>query len=117
MTVATVKTMSSTTIEERQVLSAVFSYCYYEKNEVFKFKHSDLLDTDGRLLDYIVRKLKGRCGPPFGWKLTRKVFRLLDGSLREKKVHQEERRRRLQDDGYTSREGVCNCCRALICPN
>ena len=77
--------MSSTTMEERQVLSAVFSYCYYKKNEVFKFKHSDLVDTDGRLLDYIVRKLKGRCGPPFGWKLTRKVFRLLDGSLREKK--------------------------------
>ena len=76
--------MSSTTTEERQVLSAVFSYCYYEKNEVFKFKHSDLVDNDGRLLPYIVRKLKGRCGPDDGKKLTRKVLRLLDGSLARK---------------------------------
>ena len=76
--------MSSTTIEERQVLSAVFSYCYYKKNEVFKFKHSDLVDNDGRLLPYIVRKLKGRCGPDDGKKLTRKVLRLLDGSLARK---------------------------------
>ena len=77
--------MSSTTMEERQVLSAVFDYCYKKNNEVFKFKHSDLVDNDGRLLPYIVRKLKGRCGPDDGRKLTRKVFRLLDGSLREKK--------------------------------
>ena len=77
--------MSSTTMEERQVLSAVYDYCSKKNDGVFKFKHSDLLDTDGRLSDYIVRKLKGRCGTNFGWKLTRKVFRLLDGSLREKK--------------------------------
>ena len=77
--------MSSTKTEEHQVVSAVFSYCYYKNNGVFTFKHSDLLDTDGRLLPYIVRKLKGRCGPPFGWKLTRKVFRLLDGSLAKQK--------------------------------
>jgi hypothetical protein len=77
--------MSSTTMEERQVLSAVFDYCYKKNNEVFKFKHSDLVDNDGRLLPYIVRKLKGRCGPDDGRKLTRKVFRLLDGSLARKK--------------------------------
>ena len=77
--------MSSTTMEERQVLSAVYDYLRKRNKGVFKFKHSDLLHTDGRLLSYIVRKLEGRCGPPFGWKLTRKVFRLLDGSLREKK--------------------------------
>ena len=77
--------MSSTTMEERQVLSAVYDYCSKKNDGVFTFKHSDLLHRDGRLLSYIVRKLDGRCGPPFGWKLTRKVFRLLDGSLREKK--------------------------------
>ena len=78
--------MSSTTTEERQVLSAVYDYCSKKNDGVFTFKRSDLLDdTDGRLSDYIVHKLKGRCGTIFGWKLTRKVFRLLDGSLREKK--------------------------------
>ena len=78
--------MSSTTMEERQVLSAVFDYCYYKNNEVFTFKHSDLVENDDRrLLPYIVRKLKGRCGPEDGKKLTRKVFRLLDGSLATQK--------------------------------
>ena len=77
--------MSSTKTEEHQVLSAVFDYCYYKNNEVYTFKHSDLVDTDGRLLPYIVRKLKGRCGPDDGRKLTRKVFRLLDGSLAKQK--------------------------------
>jgi hypothetical protein len=77
--------MSSTTTEERQVLSAVYDYCSKKNDEVFKFKHSDLVDNDGRLLRYIVRKLKGRCGPEDGKELTQKVFRLLDGSLAEKK--------------------------------
>ena len=108
--------MSSTTTEERQVLSAVFSYCYYEKNEVFKFKHSDLVDNDGRLLPYIVRKLKGRCGPDDGRKLTRKVFRLLDGSLAKQKFIKKK-----ENGDYklmvTRVKDVCNCCRALICPN
>ena len=67
------------------MLSAVFSYCLYEMDEVFKFKHSDLVDNDGRLLPYIMRKLKGRCGPDDGRKLTCKVFRLLNGSLARKK--------------------------------
>ena len=108
--------MSSPTMEERQVLSAVFDYCKKKNNEVYTFKHSDLVDTDGRLLPYIVRKLKGRCGPPFGWKLTRKVFRLLDGSLAKQKFIKKK-----ENGDYklmaTRVKEVCNCCRALICPN
>ena len=107
--------MSSTTTEERQVLSAVFSYCYYEKNEVFKFKHSDLVGNDGRLLPYIVRKLKGRCGPE-DKELTQKVLCLLDGSLAKQKFIREKK-----NGDYklmvTRVKDVCNCCRALICPN
>ena len=72
--------MSSTTMEERQVLSAVFDYCKKKNNEDFTFKLSDLVENDGRLLRYIERKLKGRCGPE-DKELTQKVLCLLDGSL------------------------------------
>ena len=72
-------------MEERQVLSAVFDYCKKKNNEVFKFKHRDLVENDGILLPYIVRKLKGRCGPDDGKNLTQKVLRLLDGSLAKQK--------------------------------
>ena len=108
--------MSSTTTEERQVLSAVYDYCSKKNDGVFKFKHSDLVDNDGRLLPYIVRKLKGRCGPDDGKNLTHKVLHLLDGSLREKKFIKKK-----ENGDYklmvTRVKDVCNCCRALICPN
>ena len=108
--------MSSTTMEERQVLSAVFDYCYKKNNEVFKFKHSDLVDNDGRLLRYIVRKLKGRCGPEDGKELTQKVLCLLDGSLAKQKFIREKK-----NGDYklmaTRVKDVCNCCNNLICPN
>ena len=103
-------------MEERQVLSALFDYCHKKNDEVFTFKHSDLVDNDGRLLRYIVLKLKGRCGPDDGRKLTRKVFRLLDGSLAIQRFVKKK-----ENGDYklmvTRVKEVCNCCRALICPN
>ena len=77
--------MSSTTMEEQQVLSAVLDYLYRKNNEVFKFKGSDFVLNTRKLLPYIVQKLKGRCGPDDGKNLTRKVLHLLDGSLKTEK--------------------------------
>ena len=107
--------MSSTKTEEHQLLSAVFDYLRTKNNEVYTFKHSDLVGNDGRLLPYIERKLKGRCGPE-DKELTQKVLCLLDGSLAKQKFIKKK-----ENGDYklmvTRVKDVCNCCRALICPN